>query len=269
MTGREVTVTQPVTKAVALTAANCEIMYALGSGETLVGRGEYCDYPAEVNSVQVVQSGAETNIEQIIALAPQVVFLGIMAQTIEQEKQLSDAGIAVIASEADSIEGTYECISLMGKVLGKDKEAADIVNSMKETFEDLSAKTADTAVKNIYFEVSPLIYGLWSAGTGTFMNEITEILHLNNIFGDIQGWAEVSEEQVIARQPDFIVTVGMYFGDGLKPDEEIYARENWQSVPAVANKKVINIDDNSLARPGPRLADGALNLYNFIYGENG
>jgi iron complex transport system substrate-binding protein len=139
---------------------------------------------------------------------------------------------------------------------------------MKKTFEDLSAKTADKAAKSIYFEVSPLIYGLWSAGTGTFMNEIAEILHLKNAFSDVAGWAAISEEQVLDRKPDYIVTVGMYFGEGLKPDEEIYARENWQGIPAVANKNVINIDDNSMARPGPRLADGAVNLYNFIYGEN-
>ena len=68
MTGREITLDAPATRVVALTASDCEILYALGAGDTLVGRGEYCDYPEDVQAVPSVQSGYETNVEQIIAL---------------------------------------------------------------------------------------------------------------------------------------------------------------------------------------------------------
>ena len=65
MTGREITLDAPAERVVALTAADCEILYALGAGDLLVGRGEYCDYPAEVLDVPSVQSGYETNIEPV------------------------------------------------------------------------------------------------------------------------------------------------------------------------------------------------------------
>ena len=81
MAGREVTFEKPVEKAVALTASDCEIIFALGAEEALVGRGEYCDYPAEVFDIPSLTSGANTNIEQILALEPEVVFLSMMAQT--------------------------------------------------------------------------------------------------------------------------------------------------------------------------------------------
>ena len=70
MAGREVTFEKPVEKAVALTASDCEIIFALGAEEALVGRGEYCDYPAEVFDIPSLTSGANTNIEQILALSP-------------------------------------------------------------------------------------------------------------------------------------------------------------------------------------------------------
>ena len=57
MTGREITLDAPAERVVALTASDCEILYALGAGDLLVGRGEYCDYPAEVLDVPSVQSG--------------------------------------------------------------------------------------------------------------------------------------------------------------------------------------------------------------------
>ena len=70
MSGREITFDKPVERAVALTASDCEIIFALGAGDILVGRGEYCDYPAEVFEIPSVQSGYDTNIEQIIDLEP-------------------------------------------------------------------------------------------------------------------------------------------------------------------------------------------------------
>ena len=81
MHGRVVTLTEPAKRIVALTPADCEILCAIGCEEMLVGRGEYCNYPESILDVPAVQSGAETNIEQILALEPQVVLMSAMAQT--------------------------------------------------------------------------------------------------------------------------------------------------------------------------------------------
>ena len=68
MMGREITLDKPAERIVVLAASDCEILYAIGAGDTLVGRGEYCDYPAQVQEVPAIGSGGETNVEQIIAL---------------------------------------------------------------------------------------------------------------------------------------------------------------------------------------------------------
>ena len=73
MHGREITLDAPATRIVALTPSDCEILCAIGGGDALVGRGKYCDYPESVTELPVVQSGAETNIEEILALEPQIV----------------------------------------------------------------------------------------------------------------------------------------------------------------------------------------------------
>ena len=41
MTGRTITLDEPAERIVALTASDCEILYAIGAGDKLVGRGEY------------------------------------------------------------------------------------------------------------------------------------------------------------------------------------------------------------------------------------
>lgn len=266
MLGQEATIQQPVESIVALTASDCEILYALGVGDKLVGRGEFCDYPAEVLDVAALESGNETNVEEIMALAPEVVFMSSMAQGTGPVEQLQTAGIPVVVSEGMDIAGTYTSIELIGKAVGEDEAAAGLVADMKQGFEELAAAIPESAEKpTVYFEVSPLEYGLWAAGKNTFMDEIANMLGMENIFADVDSWAEVSEEQVLERNPDYIISVGMYFGDGPTPDEEVLSRPGWQDVAAVQNGKVLHIGDDSLSRPGPRLVDGAKELFNYVY----
>lgn len=267
MTGREITLEEPATRIIALTPSDCEILYAIGAGDALVGRGEYCDYPAEVLDVPAVASGDDTNLEEIINLEPQVLLMSTMAQTEEQVAALEDAGIKVVVSDAQDIEGVYTAIELIGQLMGKDAEASEVIEGMKTTFEDIESKAAGDGTETVYFEVSPLEYGLWAAGDGTFMNEIAEMLGLTNVFADVEGWGEVSEEQVLERDPDYIVTITMYFGEGPTPEEEILGRKGWENVTAVKNGAILNLQNNELSRPAPRLAEGAQMMYDFVYGK--
>ena len=263
MAGREIQFDKPVERVVALTPADCEIIYALGAEAALVGRGEYCNYPAEVFEIPSVQSGYDTNIEQIIALQPEVLFMATMAQTEEQVAQLEKAGIKVVVSDAQDIAGIYTAIRMIGQVMGKQENAEKIVADMEAIFDEIKANALD-GTETIYFEVSPLQWGLWTAGTGTFMNEVAEMMGLRNCFDDVAGWAAISEEQVLERNPDFIVTITMYYGEGPTPVEEIEGRAGWQSVTAVKNGNILNLVNDELSRPAPRLAEGALMLYDFV-----
>jgi len=266
MMGREITLDAPVTRIVALTAADCEILCALGCEDVLVGRGEYCDYPASVLDKPSVQSGYETNLEQIIALQPQVVLMGTMAQSVEQVEALEQAGIRVVVSDAQNIEGVYTAIRMIGALTGKDAEAEAIVADMQAGFAEIAERSQDTG-KTVYFEVSPLQWGLWAAGKGTFMDEIAGLCGLTNLFEDMDGWVEVSEETVLARNPDYIVTTAMYFGEGPTPVEEILSRDGWGRLDAVMNDGIFNADSNAITRPGPRLLEAAWALYEFVNGE--
>ena len=265
MKGREITLDAPAARIVALSPSDCEILYALGAEDTLVGRGQYCDYPEAVLEIPAVNSGAETNLEQILALNPQVVVMTAMAQTTEQVEALEKAGVKVVVSDAQDIAGTYEAIALLGKLVGKEAEADALITQMKDAFAAIAEKAENTG-KTVYFEVSPLEYGLWTAGKNTFMDELATICGLENAFADVEGWQGVSQEQVLARDPDYIVTISMYFGEGPTPVEEILGRKGWEGLKAVKNQQVFNADSNAMSRPAPRLVDAAQALFDFVYG---
>ena len=141
MFGREVELPEAVTRIIALEPSDCEMLCALGCEDALVGRGKYCDYPASVLELPAVQSGKNTNLEEILALQPQVVVMSDMAHTEEQINLLEQNGVKVIGTDANSIEEVYENIRLLGVVMGKEAEAEAIVAGLQATFADIAAKS--------------------------------------------------------------------------------------------------------------------------------
>ena len=263
MYGREITLTEPATRIVAMQPSDCEILCAIGCEDALVGRGQFCDYPPTVLELPEVQSGENTNIEEILALNPQVVLMNDMAANETQVKALEDNGVKVVVSRATDIEGTYYAIRMIGTLMGKNDEAEALIADMQGTFDEIKAKSPAEG-KTVYFEISPLQWGLWSAGKNSFMNELAEICGLTNIFADQEdAWLSISEEQVIERNPDYIVSIA---GMGDTAVEEILGRTGWDVITAVQNAQVFNADSNAIARPGPRLKDAAIELYNFLNG---
>lgn len=267
MMGRELRLAAPATKIVVLTAADCEILYALGAGDAVIARGEYCNYPEEALQVTQVTSGSETNIEQLIALKPELVIMSSMAQTLEQVEALEKAGIPVLMLDAVNLAETYAAIDLIGKVSGKEAEAKALIEGMKKDITELAASVDTESEKTVYFEVSPLEYGLWTAGKGTFMDELATMLGMENAFSDVTGWAEISQEQVMVRNPDYIVTIFMAFEGAPDPIEEIRSRPGWEGLAAVVRNQVKAIDSDEVARPGPRLVNAARDLRDIFYGD--
>jgi iron complex transport system substrate-binding protein len=104
--------------------------------------------------------------------------MNTMGQTVEQVEALEKAGIRVVTSAAEDIEGVYASIALIGAVTGHDAEAAELIADMKDSFADIAAHADSEGDRTIYFEVSPPEYGLWTAGSGTFMDELAALLAL-------------------------------------------------------------------------------------------
>ena len=189
MTGREVTVTLPVTRVVALQPADCEILYAIGAGDAVVGRGEYCDSPAEVLDIPSVQSGYNTNTEQIIALEPQVLFMSTMAQSEEQIESLENAGVKVVVTETTDIQGVYNAITEdpnfsgdnalpMGSV---DIDQVDVTNMQNHPEIWMAAGTTDwtmngeIAMRLLLLEIAGEYDKIYDPASGEYGVDVVEV----------------------------------------------------------------------------------------------
>lgn len=262
--GTEVTFNQSPEKIVSLMPSNTEILYELDLGGKIVAVDDYSNYPADTANKKKLPTGEQFEIEALINLNPDVVFIGKMSAMDDQVKQIEDGGIKVIITEANDLAGTYKVIELIGKVMSRSDEAQEIVDSMQKGFAQIREEAKERESLKMYVEVSPLQYGLWSCGKSTFVQELIDVVGATNIFEDVEGWTAVSEEQVLERNPDIILTTASPITGIDDPIGEITSRANWGRIAAVKNSKVIMLDADMSSRPGPRLLDAAKELIKAI-----
>ena len=264
-TGKDIVLEAPPERIISLIPSNTEILFGLGLNDKIVGVNDYDDYPPEVADKEKVGS-MEFNIEQIIALQPDIVFAhesGI-ASLGGAKDQLEAAGVKVfVVTNARDFNETYTTIEQLGRATGKLPEAEKIIANMKAKVEEIEAKLQDVQPKKVFVETSdePEIY---TPGKDTFMQEMLEMIHAENIAADTDGWFKIDAEQIITKNPDVIVVTYNYVPDILT---KIPQRAGFDTITAVKNKAIVQVDENMTSRQGPRLADGLEELAKAIYPE--
>src|SRR5690606_40320445 len=87
-------------------------------------------------------------------------------------------------------------------------------------------------------------------GDKTFQQEIMNHAQVENVFAGLEGWPQLSEEEVLNRNPELIFTTVSYVE---KAVDEIKARDSWSEMAAVQNEQVFLLDSDITSRPGPRI----------------
>jgi len=256
--GRTVTLDKPAEKIVSLSPAITETVFALGYGERLAGRTDYCDYPPEAASVPALGSLMEPDIEAIAAINPDIVIASTHFPKEALEK-LENANLKVVVLMGqESFEGTYnEVIMPVAEILG-DKEAGEkIVASMKATVDKALAEVKTfTKTPTLYYVVGFGEGGDWTAGGDTFIGKMIEMAGAENIAKDVKGWS-FSKETLVEKDPDIIIVPG--WAKDVFPVTPVYS-----DLKAVKNGHVYTIDENTIVRQGPRLADGFASLVEIV-----
>lgn len=266
-TGEKVTIEQKPKKIVSLIPSNTEVVFALGLGKKVVGVSDYDNYPEETKEIEKV-GGMEMNTEMIVSLKPDLVLAHASSAHNSNEglQQLKDAGIDVlVVNDAQSFDQVYDSIDMIGQATGEHDKAKGIVTDMKTKLKDIqekakSVKEADR--KTVFVEVSPSPE-IYTPGKNTFMNEMLQIISAENAAAELDGWAKIDEESMIAANPDVIITTyGYYTKDAVS---QVKGRKGWQDVNAVKDDQVFDVHSDLVTRSGPRLIEGVEELAKSVY----
>lgn len=259
--GAEFTFEKSPEVVVSLSPAATEIIFAIGKGELLKGRTDYCNYPPEAEKIPSLGSIMEPNVEAIVALKPDVVFVSKMFSD-EVKVQMDNLGIKVFdLASHDTFEGVYTSIASAGQILGAPSASENLIADMKKTIGDVAQKVKGAEAKSAYYVVGYGEYGDYTAGKGTFIDQMITMAGGVNAANDVEGW-KYSLEKLIEKDPDYLICRN----DGGDKDG-IEAANGYKDLTAVKEGRLIEIENELLDVQGPRTAEGVLTLAKILHPE--
>ena len=267
--GAPITLPAKVEKIVSMAPSTTEILIDLGLADKIIAADTNTQKYGLLKQDIPYFNMMKPDAEKLIALKPDVVFISGMSNAKGNTpfSPLIDAGICVInIPSSSSIEAVYLDIAYIAAAVKQEEKGAKIIANMKKEIEAVRKKGAAISQdkkKTVYFEIGSAPH-MYSLGTGTFINEMIEIIGAQNILADQKSWIAVSDEMVLAKDPDVILTNVSYIPN---PIDEIMARAGWASLKAVKGKKVFGIDTNSSSRPNHNIIKALKEMAKAVYPE--
>ena len=259
--GNQVTLDKPATRIVSLAPANTEIVYAIGAGDKLVAGTTYDDYPAQAKALPKVGDFNNPNIEKTASYAPDLVLAAGGIQDKLRTK-LEALGMKVYVVDPKTYDGAIASIENVGKLAGAEAGAIRVGDKMSAAQQTVQTAVGDLPKKTTFLEIysKPLM----TAGKGTYISDMIGIAGGENI-GDQAGtgFPNFSTEVLVKDDPQVYIADS---GSMSKPGD-IKQRAGFAALTAVKDGHVYVIDDSTIARPGPRLAEGLLSLARYIHPE--
>lgn len=144
-------------------------------------------------------------------------------------------------SDSARFEDIYKDYETLGKIFGVEDLAAEKVGAMKATLASVKEALGEEVYSN---PVSVFAYDSGSSGPFTacqgMPGDIFKLAGGISTFDDIEkGWATVSWEQVVERNPQVIVILD-YHGETPEKMDFLYSNKALAEVDAIKNKRVIS-----------------------------
>jgi iron complex transport system substrate-binding protein len=253
--GREVTLTQPAQRIVALAPHIVENLYSAGAGERLVGVVSYSNYPQEAATIPQVGSYNAFSLEQIVALHPDLVVMWGSGNGMQTLDKLQALGIPVYVSELRQLSDVPHSIRRLGQLAGTIAASEREARRIEQEISALQSRYSGQQQLGVFYQI-------WNEPLQTVNGEhlISEIISLcggRNVFGDARSLApRISIESVMLRDPDAFVASGM----GQARPEWLDQWRNYPSLKAVAGEALFFIDPDHVQRPTARVLLGAQRL---------
>ena len=249
--GNEVVFERPPERIVAYDSAVVEILFAIGEGERIIATHDFVSYPPEAEDIPRIGDAFNVNVEAVVALEPDLVFL--FAPTFLEELEGAGLNVLYLESLEDDFTRVADNIRLWGRIVGN-REGAEAAAT---EFESRVQRVIETMSRT---DEGPSVFqdvgGLWTPGPDTLIGHVFEVLKMRNIAHDISGYAQLSPEIIVERDPDVIISS---FAD------DMVGNPAFADVTGVKNGRIFTPSSDALSIAGPRFVEGIEELARWVY----
>ena len=236
-----------------LSPTHTEILFAIGAGDQVVAVDSLSNFPSEAAAVLTDLSAYEPNVEAISEFDPDLVVIGDDFTGLAE--QLEAIGIDAWTSPAPvSLEEVYVQIADLGDRVGRSDEASALVEEMRTAIDEaVAAAPEPTEPLTYYHELDDMYYTVTS---NTFIGSLYGLFGLRNIADAAEGssdYPQLSAEFIVSQNPQLV-----FLADTkccAVTAASVATRPGWESLAAVVDGQVVELDDDIASRWGPRVVD--------------
>jgi iron complex transport system substrate-binding protein len=244
-----------------------EILYDLGAQDRIIARDSTSMFPQEAASKPDVGYMRALSAEGILGQKPDLILMeeGSGPPPVIEILKASEVPMVVIPTPPDANKIGRK-IRDVGAAVGLADKAEALA---AKTEEGLKALVTDIAKiqgekKKVLFVLSLSNGRVMAGGADTEAGAVIEMAGGINAAPTINGYKPLSDEAVIAAQPDVILAMTSTGGHAITP-ERVFSLPSMQTTPAAANKALVNMDGLLLLGFGPRTPQAARALAVQIY----
>ncbi len=250
-------------RVISLTPNTTEALFAIGAGESVVGRSRYCDYPSEAQRLPSVGGYVDPSFEAILALRPDLVVGARGPAGRAMVDRLEARGVRTWFPTTESIAEIEAMILGLSDRLDRrtqgDKVIADLHSSLASIDRQLVGKPRPRTL--LVFGLAPVV----AAGPGSFSDEMLQRAGMTNAIAAGSKYPTLGMEAIVAMAPDIIIDASVAEGHGttrISTDQP-----GWAALRAVREGRIAAVEDDFVLRPGPRIALGIARLASIAHPE--
>ena len=244
--GRTVTLPLELNRAISLAPSVTEAVFAVGAGDRLVGVTTFCDYPEAAKSIAKIGDTMNPNMETIVALRPEIVFVSTASQVEAFTRTLQENGIAVYVTNPESLSDVLKNLTRLGELFDTPSLAEAKVAALRSRAAAARSAMQGSERVGVFVQISK--EPLFTIGKQSFLTELLESASARSLTADVEtAYPKLSKETALALNPEAIILSDSE--DNREPNEV------FRNTPAVRNGRIYRVNADLLSRPGPRLVD--------------
>lgn len=230
---------------IALSPSINEIIYALESGDKIVGNTTFCNYPKDAKNKTKVGGYFSPSLEKIISLKPDIVIM--QSSSIKLSKKLHQLGIKTKIVTLKSLVDIQNSIKDIGDILDKQIQANIILDKLKLKLNKIQNIVQNKKILIVIGHNLSLEKRIFVVGQNLYFNDIIKKSGNSNAFQSKRaGQPILNMENIIATNPDIVILLAQYRTKKNLTKDELIAP--WLKLPISAAKtKTIYIMDKDYA----------------------
>jgi iron complex transport system substrate-binding protein len=230
---------------IALSPAINEIIYALDSGDKIVGNTLYCKYPKSSIDKPKVGGYFNPSLEKILTLKPSLVVMQTDDKSLS--KKLNKLGIKTKYVKIDKLESIKNSILDLGTILNKQAKAVEIVKNIQDELNKTKNILSDKKILFVIGHYTNLDKRVFVTGDNLYFEDIIKYSGNQNAFqSQKKGQPILNMENIIQTNPDIVILLSPYIKEKNLTKKQLIAP--WLKLPInAAKKQTIYIIDKEYA----------------------